>query len=192
MYVVQAFVFIVHPILWYALLAHSHFCSICLFCFVLYGLCLCACVTLELMSFVRGLLIIFGNETICFLFCLNFAYRIRSLSLSLNMLDHRSGGRLVGCLVPIVFSTNNVSITQDHIPSVSAVLCSARLMIFCILELLIVALVSLKLKTMWVYAHAHAHMQTYSIDSFVSMRSYGFLCTHLHSEHFFSSLSLLS
>lgn len=189
MYVVQAFVFIVHPILWYALLAHSYFCSICLFCFVWFAsVCLCYAWIDVFCSWSPHHFWQWNNLFfVLFKFCLSNPF-----SLSLNMLDHRSGGRLVGCLVPIVFSTNNVSITQDHIPSVSAVLCSARLMIFCILELLIVALVSLKLKTIWVYAHAHAHMQTYSIDSFVSMRSYGFLCTHLHSEHFFSSLSLLS
>lgn len=44
--------------------------------FVLRGLCLCVCVTLELMSFVRSLHIIFGNGTICacffsFKFCLS-------------------------------------------------------------------------------------------------------------------------
>lgn len=64
-------------------------------------------------------------------FRLNFAYRVRPLKDRFLLF---SAFRCVGPSVcpssdvwlPIVFSTNNVSIIQDHIPIVSASLCSAR------------------------------------------------------------------
>lgn len=104
---------------------HTHFGSICsvLFCVV------CVCVTPELMSFVWSHHNIFGDETICYFFVRwNFAYRVRSFFqrwffscfLRFNVLAHPWVYPSVERLVPIVLSTNNVSITRDHIPIVSA------------------------------------------------------------------------